>query len=354
MGDEEIRTQFRLTREAIEHHYRRIEDTIKPTTQCCHAIPGKTRLLGALYILGSGSFQTTSAAISGYSQPSMSRVFIRVIDAIMQVAPRFVAFPQTEAEWRKLKIEFFRIAGMPNVLGAIDGTHVAPRPPKRMAIRFRNRKQYHSLNVQLVCDGKMRIMYARTGFPGSCHDAFILRRTALYRQFEGAEFPPGWLVGNVYICEIWRCGFSPVAMAHIRFPRDTLEQRCKALQNTRGVVERTIGLLKSRFLRLARPGGERLYSPRKCSKIIMACIVLHNICLQHRNSWDVEEREPKVWHPPTSGMVPLGRYPEVGSSIRGIAQSNGLEYGRRYTIHMGGFLGNCYCDIWSTTCLLSA
>ncbi|KAM5180720.1 uncharacterized protein ACMZJ9_001254 [Mantella aurantiaca] len=96
----------------------------------------------------------------------------------------------------------------------------------------------------------------------------------------------------------------PWLMAPIRSPRDTSEQSYnKALQKTRGVVERTIGLLKSRFLCLARPGGELLYSPQKCSKIIMACIVLHNLCLQHRDSWDVEEeREPKVWQPSTSGQ----------------------------------------------------
>ncbi|KAM5140453.1 putative nuclease HARBI1 [Mantella aurantiaca] len=238
MGDEEIRTQFWLTREAIEHLYSLIEDTIRPTTQRCHAILGKTRLLGALYILGCGSFQTTSAVICGYSQPSMSRVFMRVINAIVQVAPQFVAFPQTEAEWRNMKVQFFRITGMPNVFGAIDGTHVALRPPKQMEISFRNRKQYHSLNVLVVCDGTMRIMFARTGFPGSCHDAFILRRTALYQKFEGAEFSPGWLVGEKSFPQL------PWLMAPIRSPRDTSEQRYNmALQKTRGIVERTIGLL---------------------------------------------------------------------------------------------------------------
>lgn len=100
-------------------------------------------------------------------------------------------------------------------------------------------------------------------------------------------------------------------MAPVRYPRSPAQLRYnKALRRTRAVVETTIGLLKARFLCLARPGGELLYSPPKCVRIILACCMLHNICLDRQESWHItEELEPEVrtQHVPTSQTTAAGR-----------------------------------------------
>ena len=49
---------------------------------------------------------------------------------------------------------------------------------------------------------------------------------------------------------------------------------------TRVVVEQTFGVLKSRFRCLHRSGGSLQYVPSKCSKIAVACMLLHNYCIQ--------------------------------------------------------------------------
>jgi len=47
---------------------------------------------------------------------------------------------------------------------------------------------------------------------------------------------------------------------------------------TRNVVERSFGLLKSRFRCRDKSGGTLLYSPEKVVKITLACVILHNYC----------------------------------------------------------------------------
>ncbi|XP_040211674.1 putative nuclease HARBI1 [Rana temporaria] len=293
MRDSDVRTRFRLSRGAIYYLYGLLEDKLQPTTARSQAVPGMVKLLATLYILGHGSFQTTSGLILGISQPTVSRVFMQVINAILDLVPQFIHWPQTEDEWTDVMVAFYQRGGFPQILGAIDCTHVAIRPPRRCEVDFRNRKQYHSLNVQVVCDARQRIMSARTGFPGSCHDAFMLRQSALYQKFKSSQMPSGWLIGDA--------GYPQLAwlMAPVRYPQSQAEHIYnRAHKKSRAIVESTFGLLKSRFMCLAKPGGELLYSPWKCARIILACCVLHNICLARNESWDTsEEREPEVHQP---------------------------------------------------------
>ncbi|XP_045104413.1 uncharacterized protein LOC123499946 [Portunus trituberculatus] len=52
--------------------------------------------------------------------------------------------------WRKE--EFLQIAGFPEVIGGIDGTHVMIVAPREYKVEFVNRKRYYIINVQFVFD----------------------------------------------------------------------------------------------------------------------------------------------------------------------------------------------------------
>ena len=58
---------------------------------------------------------------------------------------------------------------------------------------------------------------------------------------------------------------------------------------TRSVIERSFGLLKSRFRCLDKSGGTLLYAPEKVLKIVVACIVLHNFCTRNNLAAPVNE-----------------------------------------------------------------
>ncbi len=69
-------------------------------------------------------------------------------------------------------------------------------------------------------------------------------------------------------------------MTPIQHPLDEDEERYNiAHKRTRQCVERSFGLLKQRFRCLHRDGGSLTYEPGKCCKIVVACMVLHNMCV---------------------------------------------------------------------------
>lgn len=64
-------------------------------------------------------------------------------------------------------------------------------------------------------------------------------------------------------------------------PASEAEQRYNnSHAKTRVVVEQAFGILKSRFRCLHKSGGSLQYTPVKCSRIILACILLHNRCIR--------------------------------------------------------------------------
>ena len=64
---------------------------------------------------------------------------------------------------------------------------------------------------------------------------------------------------------------NPNTQAEIRYNR--------AHTHTRVVIERCFGVTKQRFRCLHKSGGSMTYAPGKCCKIILACMILHNMCI---------------------------------------------------------------------------
>lgn len=190
-----VRRRYRLTRAAIEEVYGKIRTLIDPQTARSHAISGRNALLCTLLILGRGSFQGSSGMMTGISQSTVCRAFFKCVTAICGLCGEYINFPADE-ECVRLKENFYAVDGFPNVVGVVDGTHIAFRPRKTDAAVYANRKKFYSLNVQLVCDSNMMIRDVNARFPGSCHDSYVLRRSGLYRMLESEPRPVGYLLGE--------------------------------------------------------------------------------------------------------------------------------------------------------------
>ncbi|XP_030048052.1 putative nuclease HARBI1 [Microcaecilia unicolor] len=311
MSDRKIVDDYRLTRTAIHQLYHEIRDDIDPTTHRSHAVPGLAKLLTVLQFLATGTFQHVLGGNSGVDQATVSRHLSQVLHALKKCVRQHIAFPTGEKEQRRVKQDFYKIARLPNVLGAIDCTHVALTPPADRELQYRNRKMGHSLNVQVVCDANLRIRDVVTRFPGSCHDSYILSNSALGRKFAEGQNQNGWLLGDAgYGSKTWL--LTPLAV-----PRSDAEKRYnEAHIATRCTIERTFGVLKSRFRCLHISGGSLQYSPEKVADIVLVCCMLHNIALKHHLDIDI--------------VVP----PEVdiASSDRGTDASKGNAV-RRKVIH---------------------
>jgi hypothetical protein len=72
--------------------------------------------------------------------------------------------------------KFREKTGLPNVVGAIDGTHIhlSSKPARGltpMSCDFFNRKKFHSVLLQAVCNSERFFWNVCAGQPGGVHDA---------------------------------------------------------------------------------------------------------------------------------------------------------------------------------------
>ena len=105
--------------------------------------------------LATGSFlQVVGDAIAGADKSTVSRIVRRVTLAIARKLDDFVKFPQSRQEKDKIKQGFYDLAGFPCVIGCVDGSHVRIIAPSENECNFVNRKGYHSMNIQGICDHK--------------------------------------------------------------------------------------------------------------------------------------------------------------------------------------------------------
>ncbi|XP_029452640.1 putative nuclease HARBI1 [Rhinatrema bivittatum] len=242
MCERDVVRTYRLSSRAILSLYEDLREDLDPLAFQNNAVTGLNKLLCALNFFGTGGFQNPVSVIAGMTQASVSHHLSQVLKAMMKPMRKYIIYPMNPAELQQIRSGFMDIAGMPNVLGAIDCTHIAFTPRLDEESVFRNRKHFHSMNVQVVCDTCLQILHVVVKFPGSCHDAYILTLSALGTQFPEGKYGEGWLLGDGgYGCKPW-------LLTPLQSPCTAAEKRYnEAHGSTRNVIERTFGVLKGRF-----------------------------------------------------------------------------------------------------------
>jgi len=170
--------------------------------------------------------------------------------------------------------DFAAIANFPRIIGAIDGIHIHIKRPKEDEHVYVNRKLFHSLNIMAVCDAKYRIINFNARYPGSSHDSFVYNNSYIRTRFLNGDFGDGLLLGD--------SGYplEPFLMTPFAHPATNEQERFnRSHKRTRVLVEQCFGVLKNRFRCLHISGGELQYKPVKCAKIVIACFLLHNYCI---------------------------------------------------------------------------
>nr|XP_043902285.1 putative nuclease HARBI1 [Solea senegalensis] len=162
---------------------------------------------------------------------------------------------------------FFHI-GFPNVLGCIDCSHVRIVAPSGPVERdYVDRRNDHSLNVQMICDANYLITNIEAKWPGGVHDARIFRASSVAQRLAQREFEGILLGDRGYPC-------LPYLLTPYSDPGTEAEEAFNgALNSTRARIEMVFGQLKSRFqcLKYWR------VAPERACDITVACAILHNI-----------------------------------------------------------------------------
>lgn len=193
----------------------------------------------ALRFFANGACQNTVGDMVGVHKSTACRVIRRVSLALSRRLPRYCHLPN-EAQAAVMKQQFRQASGIPGIVGCIDGTHVHIQAPSEHEYLYVNRKGYHSINVQIVCDRQSNIFNLVARWPGSTHDARILRESQLSNIFEAGGVSGILLGDSGYPLKRW-------LMTPIIAPRTQQEQRYNTIHaTTRSIVERCIGVLKRR------------------------------------------------------------------------------------------------------------
>ena len=167
---EEIVERFRLTRQLILELYDDIGYELEPLTRRNHAIPGMLQIFCTLRFYASGSFQAVVGDCVGIHRSSVCRIITRVTRAICRIRNRHIKFPRRRDDIRNTQERFHAIAGFPQIVGAIDGTHIFIKTPSQDEHLFVSRKGGHSLNVLATCDPDMIITYMVAKYGGATND----------------------------------------------------------------------------------------------------------------------------------------------------------------------------------------
>ena len=122
---------------------------VKPTAITLSPLSNKSSLLCAsMQVVASFKWWETPLVLKS----RVSRVVTNVSLALVARQQEFVKWPKQQQELSSLKTAFYQRGGFPSVIGCVDGTHIRIQAPNKNENSYVNRKGFHSINVQGICN----------------------------------------------------------------------------------------------------------------------------------------------------------------------------------------------------------
>ena len=277
---EDFRSHFRLSRGTVELIVQQL-GTLPGFVQAgdCpgrERVPIEKQLLVAIWLLGNQETFRSVCDRFDLARSTTHVIFKKVSNALCsELGKTVIRWPR--GQHLQDIMEGFRAAyRFPRIVGVIDGTYIPITAPKEDPLSYVNRKGYHCIVLQGVCDHEMLFTSIFAGFPGSVHDARVLRRSSLMNEVEAdpSMFPQNsHLLGDsAYPLRNWLMvpfkDNGNLTQAQQRYNR--------RLSSARSVIERAFALLKGRFRRLKMMDVRDMFL--LCSVVVASC-VLHNLYL---------------------------------------------------------------------------
>lgn len=266
---------------------------------------------GISYVLTTHAFDIPKSTVH--------RAVHKIARRIRKAKNRVICFPP-ENTLEEVGRGFARLARhecFSKAVGAIDGSHIRIKPPKKNKKCYYNYKSFHSIQLQAICDSEGKFLDIFVGYPGSAHDTRILRNSPVYHK--SLYPPPGYfLLGDAgYPCidqpipiivPFKKPPHGPMPPMHVRFNKMHGRARC--------IIESTFGRMKGRWRATLFKALE--VRPGFVSEIALACAFLHNMCLANGDilDEDPEEPQPEEPDPPAPLDQDIGDRESSGNYIR--------------------------------------
>ena len=162
----EFHKLFRFSKESILHLVNNLDDKLTDGGNRT-SLNSIQRVCIALRFYATGEMQLSLAAWINVDQTTVSRTCWEVTNAIIKNLTGHVQWPSSE-DTTRIKRRFHERHDLPMIIGCIDCTHVRIQAPKKDQFpdEYINRKGYHSINVQAICDDRLRFFDAVAEWPG--------------------------------------------------------------------------------------------------------------------------------------------------------------------------------------------
>ncbi|XP_069978023.1 putative nuclease HARBI1 [Penaeus vannamei] len=137
---------------------------------------------------------------SQMSRTSVCKFVGLTATGIASLASEYLKFPNARDVTAIIQ-KFHTIAGMPEVIGCIDGSHFPVRGPGgNEAELYRCRKGYFSINTQGICDADLKFMNTIASWPGTVHNSRIIKNSQVCHILKQGNHP-GYLetVGTLVV-----------------------------------------------------------------------------------------------------------------------------------------------------------
>ncbi|KAK7938683.1 hypothetical protein WMY93_002009 [Mugilogobius chulae] len=187
--EEEWLDNFRMSEETFEYLCVRLKCALeRRDTSFRQCVPVRKRVAVALWRLATNAEYRTISHLFGVSRSVVYRCVRDFCEAICtHLLPELITFPDQE----KLKSMAAFIEnrwGLPQRIGAVDGSHIPIILSGDFSVDFYNRKGFHSVILQGVVDGRGLFWSVNAGQAESLHHARVLRLSSLWEKANSGVF----------------------------------------------------------------------------------------------------------------------------------------------------------------------
>ena len=191
--------------------------------------------------------------------------------------------PQSESDWREKATDFENKWNFNHCLGALDGKHIAIKPPPNAGSLYYNYKHFHSIVLLAIVDANYRFMYVDIGCYGRMSDGGVYNNSNLSTALAENRLhfpPPELLPGSEFIAPYVIVAddafalkpymLKPYGQRNLTPDKRIFNYR---LSRARRVVESAFGIMSQRFGVFGKPIA---LEPEKVKVIVHTACCLHN------------------------------------------------------------------------------
>ncbi|XP_066596306.1 uncharacterized protein [Prorops nasuta] len=275
----DFKSHFRVNRETFEI----LIATIGPNLveRGSFRISVAKQIAIALWIFGNQEVYRSVADRFGLSKQTIWKCVFNVAYALLDHVQEYIKWPN-QSQLINIQHGFLSASNIPGIIGSIDGCHIPISSPTEYPNSYVNRKGFHSMVLQGICDHKMRFIDVFTGFCGSVHDARVWQLSDIKRLSDNnvnRYFPENThLIGDSAYPLSQHLLVPYRDNGHLNNTQKTFNTQ---LSKARIVIERAFGILKGRFRKLKYV---YMYNTEMIPLIIISCCILHNICLSNEEA----------------------------------------------------------------------